>query len=159
MVFGGIYKPQRTEKGGQGRERETAGRWWLFIRPKTKTARRYWRMNAKTAHIRRVLMNTPRPCVNCDIIVDMATLSLFYGILITMRPEMSERHKGAHIHARHAGRSASFSIETGEILAGEMDRDDVCKVQAWISIHREDLFANWELLQAEGKFFKIEPLR
>ena len=89
----------------------------------------------------------------------MATLSLFYGILITMRPEMSERHKGAHIHARHAGKSASFSIETGEILASEMDRDDVCKVQAWISIHREDLFANWELLQAEGKFFKIEPLR
>ena len=100
-----------------------------------------------------------RDACDCDIIVDMATLSLFYGILITMRPEMSERHKGAHIHARHAGRSASFSIETGEILAGEMDRDDVCKVQAWISIHREDLFANWELLQAEGKFFKIEPLR
>ncbi len=89
----------------------------------------------------------------------MATLSLFFGILITMRPEVAERHKSPHLHARHAGKEASFDIETGDILAGEMDRDDVAKVKAWISIHREDLFANWELLKTEGKFFKIDPLR
>ena len=29
----------------------------------------------------------------------MATLSLFYGILITMRPEEGERHKKPHLHA------------------------------------------------------------
>ena len=40
-----------------------------------------------------------------------------------------------------------------------MDPDDEAKVKAWISIHREDLFANWELLVNEGKFFKIDPLR
>ena len=89
----------------------------------------------------------------------MATLSLFFGILITMRPEVGERHKKPHLHARHAGRQASFDIATGDILAGEMDQDDVVKVKAWISIHREDLFANWELLITEGKFFKIDPLR
>ena len=89
----------------------------------------------------------------------MATLSLFFGILITMRPEEGERHKSAHIHARHAGKHASFDIATGEVLAGELDRDDIAKVQAWISIHRDDLFANWELLQTEGKFFKVDPLR
>ena len=89
----------------------------------------------------------------------MATLSLFFGILITMRPEEGERHKKPHLHARHAGRQASFDISTGEVLAGELDGDDVAKVRAWISIHREDLFANWELLKAEGKFFKIDPLR
>ena len=89
----------------------------------------------------------------------MATLSLFYGILITMRPEEGARHKKPHLHARHAGRQASFDIATGERLAGEMDGDDEVKVRAWISIHREDLFANWELLMTEGKFFKIDPLR
>ena len=47
----------------------------------------------------------------------MATLSLFFGILITMRPEEGERHKKPHIHARHAGKQASFDIETGEVLA------------------------------------------
>lgn len=89
----------------------------------------------------------------------MATLSLFYGILITMRPELGERHNSAHIHARHAGKNASFDIATGEVLAGELDRDDEVKVKAWISIHREDLFANWELMRTEGTFFKIEPLK
>ena len=88
----------------------------------------------------------------------MATLSLFYGILITMRPEEGERHKMPHLHARHAGKLASFDIATGKVRAGEMDTDDEMKVRAWISIHREDLFANWELLVTEGKFFKIEPL-
>ena len=39
-----------------------------------------------------------------------------------------------------------------------MDGVDEIKVRAWISIHREDLFADWELLTTEGKFFKIEPL-
>ena len=52
-----------------------------------------------------------------------------------------------------------FDIATGEKLAGEMDADDEIKVKAWISIHREDLFANWELLTTQGTFFKIEPLR
>ena len=77
-----------------------------------------------------------------------------------MRPEEGERHKMPHLHARHAGRQASFDIASGEKLAGEMDADDELKVRAWISIHREDLwlFANWELLTTQGKFFRIEPL-
>ena len=89
----------------------------------------------------------------------MATLSMFYGILITMRPEEGERHKLPHVHARHAGKQASFDIASGEKLAGEMDIDDEVKVRAWISIHREDLFADWTLLIEQGTFFKIEPLR
>jgi len=44
----------------------------------------------------------------------MATLSLFFGILISMRPEDNERHKSAHIHARHAGHEAVFDVKTGE---------------------------------------------
>ena len=50
-------------------------------------------------------------------------------------------------------------IATGEVLAGELDGDDTAKVRAWISIHREDLFANWQLLIEQGTFFKIDPLR
>ena len=89
----------------------------------------------------------------------MATLSLFYGILITMRPEEGERHKKPHLHARHADKQASFDIASGEVLAGELDGDDTAKVRAWISIHREDLFANGQLLIEQGTFFKIDPLR
>ena len=89
----------------------------------------------------------------------MATLSLFYGILITMRPEEGARHKKPHLHARHADNQASFDIASGEVLAGELDGDDTVNVRAWISIHREDLFANWQLLIEQGTFFKIDPLR
>ena len=89
----------------------------------------------------------------------MATLSLFYGILITMRPEEGERHKKPRLHARHTDKQASFDIASGEVLAGELDGDDTAKVRAWISIHREDLFANWRLLIEQGTFFKIDPLR
>ena len=50
-------------------------------------------------------------------------------------------------------------METSDILAGEMDKDDIDRVRGWMSIHREELFANLKLLGEEGTFFKIEPLR
>ena len=55
--------------------------------------------------------------------------------------------------------TASFDLETSDILAGEMDKDDIDRVRGWMSIHREELFANWKLLGEEGTYFKIEPLR
>jgi len=88
----------------------------------------------------------------------MATLSMFFGIIVKMNKEDREPHHKSHIHAWHAGRQASFDIATGEVLAGSLDADDVVKVQAWIIIHREELQANWKLLSEEGTFFKIEPL-
>ena len=92
----------------------------------------------------------------------MATLSLFFGILISMRPERDERHHRAHIHARYQGKSATFDIETREMLAVGKDgfpSDQANMVKSWIAIHEQDLLANWELLNTQGTFFKIEPLR
>ena len=88
----------------------------------------------------------------------MATLSIFYGIIIQMRPELNERHHGAHIHAKHAGKEASYNVISGERIAGELEREDEVKVLAWMAIHKEDLMANWELLNKDGTFCKIEPL-
>ena len=59
----------------------------------------------------------------------------------------------------HAGKMASFDLETREVLAGELDGDDTDKVRAWMSIHKEELLANWQLLREEDTYFKIEPLR
>ena len=89
----------------------------------------------------------------------MATLAMFYGIIIKMNKEDREPHHKPHVHGWHAGKSASFEVATGMRLAGEMDEDDEVMIRAWISIHREELFANWKLLSEEGTFFKIEPLR
>ena len=91
----------------------------------------------------------------------MATLSLFFGILISMRPEKDTRHHRAHVHARYQGKSASFDVLTREMIATGKDgfpNDQANMVKSWIAIHEQDLLANWELLHTEGTFFKIEPL-
>jgi len=89
----------------------------------------------------------------------MATLSMFYGIIVKMNKERGGKHHRPHIHAMHAGKAASFDIETREVLAGELDRDDEDMVRVWMGIHREELFANWRLLDEGDTYFKIEPLR
>ena len=89
----------------------------------------------------------------------MATLAMFYGIIIKMNKELGTKHHKPHIHAMHAGKMASFDLETRRVLAGELDADDVDKVRVWMGLHREELFANWELLRDGDTFFRIEPLR
>jgi hypothetical protein len=32
-------------------------------------------------------------------------------------------------------------------------------VMAWIEIHREELLANWTLVERRGVLFKIDPLK
>ena len=89
----------------------------------------------------------------------MATLSMFFGIIIKMNRELSTKHHKPHLHAVHAGKMASFDLKTSEILAGNLNKDDVDLVRGWMSIHRDELMANWKLLREEDTFFKIEPLR
>ena len=92
---------------------------------------------------------------------EMATLSLFYGILIFMRPELNERHHRAHIHARYQGKSASFDVVSREMLATGKDgfpNDQANMVKSWIAIHEQDLLANWNLLNTTGEYFKVAPL-
>jgi len=89
----------------------------------------------------------------------MATLSMFYGIIVKMNKEDREPHHKPHVHAVHAGQQASFDVANGEILAGTMDADDVAMMRAWIKIHREELQANWKLLTEEGTYFKVDPLK
>ena len=90
----------------------------------------------------------------------MPTLSLFFGIVIRMYREIGAKHSRPHVHAVYQGFEAPFDIETGEILAqAEFPDKQATLVRSWLIIHREDLLANWNLLQTDGTFFKIEPLR
>ena len=75
----------------------------------------------------------------------MPTISMFYGIIISLYFYDNERHKLPHIHAKYQGQDASFSILDGELLSGEIPPAKTKLVQAWIEIRREDLLANWEL--------------
>lgn len=47
----------------------------------------------------------------------------------------------------------------GEVLVGSIPKSKLKLIDAWMEIHREELEANWKLLQDGHQFFKIDPLR
>lgn len=47
----------------------------------------------------------------------MPTISMFYGILVTLFYEDNERHPLPHFHVYYQGFKASIAIEDGRVLA------------------------------------------
>jgi hypothetical protein len=89
----------------------------------------------------------------------MATISIFYGIIISMMYMDNKQHATPHIHADYQGQSVVLSIPDGEILAGDFPSKKLKLVRAWIEIHYENLLANWELAVNGKTVFTIDPLR
>ena len=88
----------------------------------------------------------------------MPVLSLFYGIVIRMYKEVSDRHHKPHVHVEYAEYEAVIALD-GEILEGSIPKSKMKLVEAWIEIHRDDLQANWKLLSKGEEYFKIDPLK
>lgn len=89
----------------------------------------------------------------------MPTISMFYGILVAIMFEDNDRHNLPHIHVRYSGQKASIAIEDGFVLAGNIPTKQLKMVQAWIEIHKEELYADWELALAGEQPFRIAPLQ
>lgn len=89
----------------------------------------------------------------------MPTISMFYGILVSMFFEDTDRHNLPHIHVRYGGDKASVAIDDGRVLAGSIPPKQMKMVQAWIEIHKEALFTDWELAIAGEQPFRIAPLQ
>lgn len=89
----------------------------------------------------------------------MAVLSMFYGIIISMYYFDNQRHHMPHIHVKYQQQEVVLSIPDGDVLEGELKRNKMKLVQAWIEIHQEELMANWELANQGESIFKIEPLK
>ena len=89
----------------------------------------------------------------------MPTISMFFGIIITMYYFDDVQHNTPHIHVKYQGENAVFSIPDGELLAGKIKNSKSKLIKAWIEIHQEDLMANWELAVNGNEVFKIDPLR
>ena len=88
----------------------------------------------------------------------MPTISFFYRIIIRMFFRDTDQHHLPHIHAEYQGDIAVFAIETGEILAGTMQKSKIKLVDAWIEIHRDELMADWQLAANGQNVFKIKGL-
>lgn len=89
----------------------------------------------------------------------MPTISMFFGILISIFYGDDEQHHTPHIHARYQGKKASIAIDDGRLLAGDFPPRQLRMVQVWIDIHRDELMADWELAVAGEEPFRIAPLQ
>ena len=88
----------------------------------------------------------------------MPVISMFYGIIIRMQSEHGGKHHIPHIHVICGDDESVFSLE-GQLLEGKISSQKQKLVEAWIEIHKEELQANWKLLDEGDPFFRIEPLR
>lgn len=88
----------------------------------------------------------------------MPIISQFYGILIQMFFEKEEKHKLKHIHVRYNEYKAVYDLE-GNYLEGKLPKKQKKLVEAWIVIHKEELYLLWNCIENEREYFKIEPLK
>jgi Domain of unknown function (DUF4160) len=67
-------------------------------------------------------------------------------------------HHTPHFHVEYAEFTAVLAIESGEVLEGELPRNKMKLVQAWLEIHREEIMADWTLAVRGLPPQKIKPL-
>ena len=88
----------------------------------------------------------------------MPELSRFFGIIIRMFVEPSERHHTAHFHAYYEEHTAVFSISPVQLIAGSIPQRQQRFVEAWAELHQDELLADWQLLQEGRRPAPIQPL-
>ncbi|MBF0407920.1 MAG: DUF4160 domain-containing protein [Candidatus Riflebacteria bacterium] len=70
----------------------------------------------------------------------------------------NKQHHLPHIHAEYQGEVAVFAINDGHIIEGSLPNSKRKLIEAWIEIHRDDLFADWQLAVEGEAVFKIKDL-
>lgn len=87
----------------------------------------------------------------------MPTISMFYGIIIRMYYAPSE-HPPAHFHVYYGDYRAVIDIYSCEPLQGKLPKKQMRLVQAWATLHQDELMADWDLVMNGEEPFKIPPL-
>ena len=85
----------------------------------------------------------------------MPVLSMFYGVIISM---FYKDHNLPHIHIQYAEYNAIVDFN-GNILEGELPVKQRKLIEAWIVLHQDELYANWQLAKDKQNLFKIDPLK
>ncbi len=89
----------------------------------------------------------------------MPELSRFYGIIIRMFVEPSERHHTPHFHAYYGEHVGVFAIEGVSLLAGSLPQRQSRLVEAWAELHQDELLADWNRLIERRPAGRIAPLQ
>lgn len=86
----------------------------------------------------------------------MPTISMFFGIIIRMYN--NGEHNPPHFHAFYQDFKGVFNFE-GELIDGDMPKRQQKFIAAWSELHKDELFANWEMAMNKEPLFQIAPLR
>ena len=89
----------------------------------------------------------------------MPIVSQFYGIIIRIYFNDTEKHYLEHIHVQYNEFDAVYAIKDICILEGNLPQKQHKLVIAWMEIHKEELIALWKVSQKDGEIFKIDPLK
>ena len=80
---------------------------------------------------------------------------MFFGIVIRM---FYREHGVGHFHAEYQGQMATFTFD-GELLAGRIrSRTAIRLIGEWAELHRDELAANWQRVEAGEPLESIAPL-
>ena len=73
----------------------------------------------------------------------MPVIARFYGILIKMYFSQSE-HGVPHFHAMYGEYNGVFSIETLEMIVGDLPKRSQQLIREWASLYQSDLMDMWQ---------------
>ncbi len=85
----------------------------------------------------------------------MPYISRFFGIVIQM---FFNDHAPPHFHAVYGEYEAIYEIETLNVRRGKLPRRAHALVVEWATLHRDELFADWEKARQQSPLDSIEPL-
>lgn len=100
-----------------------------------------------------------RPVSNRLLRSEIKAISAFFGLVIAFAATKNKRNNQPYVMVLFEGRDAGVSIANKELIYGYLPDDKLVLVTAWISIHQEELLANWQTGRVTGDYFKIDPLR
>jgi len=89
----------------------------------------------------------------------MPEICRFFGIIVRMFAEPGTPHHRPHFHAYYQNHVAVISINTVELIGGNLPQKESRLVEAWAELHQGELLENWERLQSGQLPYKIAPLR
>ncbi len=88
----------------------------------------------------------------------MPLISSFYGVLIYIYHETKSKHNKPHFHAKYGDNEGVYDFE-GNLLEGDLPKKKAKLVEAWCTLHEDELNAAWTAWNEHGEIIKIEGLR
>ncbi len=88
----------------------------------------------------------------------MPELSRFFNIIIRMQFNDAGQHNKPHIHVQYSEYNAVIALDGG-LLSGSIPVKQLRLIEAWITIHEDELYKAWNNAVRGIPFEKIDPLR